>query len=73
MLKQKNIEVLFDDRSGITAGEKFADADLLGMPYRIVVSARSIEAGGVELKKRIEDKSEIVKIEDLVNKLVAKD
>lgn len=73
MLKENNIEVLFDDRSGITAGEKFADADLLGMPYRVVVSARSIEAGGVELKKRIEDKSEIVKIEDLVNKLVVKD
>ncbi len=73
MLKQNNIEVLFDDRSSITAGEKFADADLLGMPYRIVISARSIEAGGVELKKRIEDKSEIVKMEDLVNKLVAKD
>lgn len=68
-LNKNNIEVLFDDRVGVSAGEKFADADLLGIPYRVVVSSRSIEAGGVELKKRIDEKSEIVKIEDLINRL----
>lgn len=40
-------EVLFDDRQK-TAGEKFADADLIGSPIRIVISKRSLEAGGVE-------------------------
>ncbi|MEK7060243.1 MAG: aminoacyl--tRNA ligase-related protein, partial [Patescibacteria group bacterium] len=39
-LVKKNIEVLFDDRDEISPGEKFADADLLGMPFRVVVSAR---------------------------------
>src|SRR3989338_7565173 len=42
-LERNNIEVLFDDREGISAGEKFADADLLGMPYRVVVSERSLK------------------------------
>src|SRR5262249_46492957 len=35
---QKSIEVLFDDRTELSAGEKFADSDLLGIPYRAVVS-----------------------------------
>ena len=51
-LLDAGIEVLFDDREGVTAGEKFADADLMGMPYRIVVSERSLAAGGYEVKKR---------------------
>ncbi|MBP9771620.1 MAG: prolyl-tRNA synthetase [Candidatus Pacebacteria bacterium] len=45
------IEVLYDDRDA-RAGEKFADADLLGMPFRIVVSEKSLAAGGVEVKVR---------------------
>jgi prolyl-tRNA synthetase len=65
-LSDKNIEVLFDDRE-LSAGEKFADADLIGIPYRIVVSEKSIQAGGVEVKKRNEDKSEIVEIEKLAS------
>lgn len=64
----QNIEVLFDDRDA-RAGEKFADSDLIGIPYRIVVSDRSIEAGGVEFKKRNESESEIVKIEELIGKI----
>ena len=51
-LERNNIEVLFDDREGISAGEKFADADLLGMPYRVVVSERSLKEKGIEIKKR---------------------
>jgi prolyl-tRNA synthetase len=42
-LKQNNIEVLFDDRKDVSPGEKFADADLLGMPWRVVISARSLK------------------------------
>lgn len=63
-LTSKGIEVLFDDREA-SAGAKFADADLIGIPYRIVISEKSLTAGGAEVKKRSEDKSEIVEIEKL--------
>lgn len=65
-LQKNNIEVLFDDRSGLSAGEKFADSDLLGIPFRVVVSERSLKDGGVELKKRIEAKGKIVSTEELL-------
>ena len=68
-LNKKGVEVLFDDRTGMTAGEKFADADLLGMPYRAVVSARSMKEGGIELKKRNEEKGKVVSLEDLLKEL----
>ncbi len=66
-LQKNNIEVLFDDRIDITAGEKFADSDLIGIPYRIVVSKRSLTDGGYEVKKRIEDKGKIYAKEDIQN------
>ena len=72
-LEKNGIEVLFDDRTGVTAGEKFADADLLGMPYRAVVSARSIKENGIELKKRTEEKGKIVTLDELINILKSKD
>jgi prolyl-tRNA synthetase len=74
-LIQNKIEVLFDDRSGISAGEKFADADLLGIPYRAVVSERSLKdlsaqaEIGIELKKRNEEKGRIVSLDELLNLL----
>ena len=68
-LKETGIEVLFDDRAGASNGEKFADSDLLGMPYRIVVSERSLKEGGFELKKRTAEKGEIVPFENIVNYL----
>lgn len=63
------IEVLFDDREEVSAGEKFADADLLGMPYRAVVSKRSIKENGIELKKRSEEKGEVISLEKLLDLL----
>ncbi len=68
-LTEAGVEVLFDDRKEVSAGEKFADADLLGMPYRAVVSARSIKEGGIEIKKRTEDKGKVISIEELVDLL----
>jgi len=68
-LNKKNIEVLFDDRADISAGEKFADADLLGMPYRVVVSERSLKEGGFEIKKRNEEKGKIINAEELFDLL----
>ena len=50
-LSKAGFEVLFDDRDE-AAGVKFADADLVGMPVRVVVSPRSLESGGVEIKAR---------------------
>lgn len=66
-LIQAGVEVIFDDRGGMLAGEKFADADLLGMPYRAVVSERSIKEGGIELKKRNEEKGKIVNLDELIS------
>ncbi len=68
-LLAEGVEVLWDDRD-IRPGEKFADSDLIGIPYRIVVSSRSLEAGGVELKKRTEEEGEIVKADELIEKLI---
>jgi prolyl-tRNA synthetase len=67
-LIQQGIEVLFDDREA-QAGEKFADSDLIGIPWRVVVSKKSLAAGGVEIKRRSEEKSEIIEIGKLSEKL----
>lgn len=53
-------EVLYDDRRDKTAGEKFAEADLIGIPFRIVVSKKTLAEDGVELKKRSEANSKII-------------
>lgn len=50
-LQKKGIEVLYDDRD-VRPGEKFADSDLIGIPWRVVVSDKTIEAGKFELKER---------------------
>jgi prolyl-tRNA synthetase len=51
-LVAKDIDVLYDDRAGTSAGEKFADSDLLGIPTRIVVSKKTLAAGKFEVKER---------------------
>jgi prolyl-tRNA synthetase len=61
-LIKAGIEVLFDDRKDAAAGEKFAEADLFGIPYRIVISEKTIEKGSVEVKKRNGEKIELVKL-----------
>lgn len=63
----QGIEVLFDDRTGASAGEKFADADLLGMPWRVVVSKRSLENGGAEIKRRTETEGRIVPLAEVLS------
>jgi prolyl-tRNA synthetase len=71
VLNNEGISVLFDDRKDASAGEMFADADLLGLPFRAVVSHKSLEAGGIELKKRISTDTTIVsqgQMTDLINK-----
>jgi len=65
-LKSQGVEVLYDDRN-TTAGTKFADSDLIGIPLRVVVSERSMKDGGVEVKKREEKDGKIVSEEELLN------
>ena len=65
-LLKAGVEVLFDDRKDLSAGEKFSDADLLGIPYRAVVSARSLKENGIELKKRTEEKGKIISLDELL-------
>lgn len=61
------IEVLWDDRD-MNAGAKFADADLIGIPVRLVVSGRT-EDGKVEFKRRAEEKAEVISIEEAVARI----
>ncbi len=63
-LESSGVEVIYDDREDKSAGEKFADADLIGCPWRLVISNRMAE-GEVEIKKRSEKESRVVKISEL--------
>ena len=64
-LTAAGIEVLYDDRE-TTAGAKFAESDLLGLPYRVVIGKRSLESGKAEVKKRTEETATEVAFEELV-------
>ena len=63
-LYEKLPSVLYDDRDE-SAGVKFADADLIGLPIRITVSDKSLKAGGAEVKRRDSDVKEIVPLEQI--------
>lgn len=65
-LQKNNIEVLYDDRENKTAGEKFIDSDLTGIPIRIVVSKKTLSKNSVEIKKRNEKESRLIKTKDLI-------
>lgn len=67
MTDKGGLEVLYDDRDDRSAGEKFADSDLIGISKRIVVSERSIAQGGAEAKTRASKESEIIKKENILN------
>lgn len=64
-LQKSGTEVLYDDREDKTAGEKFADADLIGCPIRIVVSKKTLEQDSVELKLRNEKDFKLVKLTEI--------
>lgn len=65
-LISNNVEVLFDDRDG-SIGEKLADADLMGMPIRIVVGDKSLEAGGVGIKIRNSaDQEQVIPVSEVL-------
>lgn len=67
-LEAEGIEVLFDDRD-LRAGEKFADADLIGIPTRVVVGAKSAESKLFEVKERNSDEVRMLSLEHLITEL----
>jgi len=69
-LQKKNLEVLYDDRTDKTPGEKFAEADLIGIPYRVVVSERTLKKNSVEIKQREKKETKLVEIRRLSQFLI---
>lgn len=67
-LVKAGIEVLWDDREDVSAGQKFADADLIGIPVRLVVS-KKVGKGKVEVKERDEERTEILNLDHVLKKL----
>ncbi len=66
------IEILYDDRKKISAGEKFADADLVGIPWRVVISEKTMSEGKVEIKKRFGGERELVTLNDFIKRIQSK-
>ena len=64
-LTKENIEVLYDDRLDKSAGEKFADCDLIGVPRRLVISERTLKQNCAELKRRSAKKTKLIKINEV--------
>lgn len=65
------LEPLYDDRSE-SAGVKFMDADLIGLPLRLTVSERSLRQGGVEIKARLSAEAAIIPLESAVEEAAAR-
>jgi prolyl-tRNA synthetase len=65
-LTAADVAVLYDNRTDARPGEKFADADLLGIPYRVIVSAKTVAANKYEVKKRVSDQSELYSLDDVI-------
>ena len=59
-LQKAGIEVLYDDRQDVSAGEKLAEADLIGLPARIIVSERTVRDKLAEVKSRNQEKSVMI-------------
>ena len=69
-LLKENIDVIYDDRKEKSVGEKFAESDLMGIPYRVIVSEKTLKTNSIELKKRNEKQARLVKIKQL-NKIIS--
>ena len=68
LLTKAGFDVLYDDRD-VSAGEKFVDSDLIGISKRLVISEKSLNAGGIEFKRRNEKESRIINIGNLTEEL----
>jgi prolyl-tRNA synthetase len=67
-LHAAGLGVVYDDRDE-SAGIKFADADLIGLPVRITISRRSLKQGGAEVKLRPADQTQVVGLSELVDRV----
>jgi prolyl-tRNA synthetase len=67
-LEAQGLEVLYDDRRE-SAGVKFNDADLLGIPVRVTISPRTLEKNSVEIKRRSQKESELVPLDEVAARL----
>lgn len=65
-LKDAGVDVLWDDRE-VSAGEKFSDADLIGIPVRLIVSGKTGDK--IEWKERTSEKSELLSFEEITSRL----
>jgi prolyl-tRNA synthetase len=70
-IQSKGVDVIYDDRD-LRPGEKFSDADLLGIPSRIIVSDKTVESKTFEFKSRTSDDSSYISESDLLAKLSKK-
>jgi prolyl-tRNA synthetase len=70
-LSREGVEVLYDDRD-LRPGEKFADAELMGIPYRLIVSKKTLESGQYELKARTETQATHHSVEQILTKLTSR-
>ena len=68
LFKKKGIEVIFDDRNE-SAGKKFSDSDLIGIPFQLIIGPRELKNGNVELKTRKTNKKEIISFDSAVDKI----
>ncbi|MFA6981708.1 MAG: aminoacyl--tRNA ligase-related protein [Patescibacteria group bacterium] len=63
-----DVEILFDDRAEVRAGEKFSDADIIGIPYRVIVSERSMDP--YEVKERSSDETKMLAFGDILGMII---
>lgn len=68
-LQKSGVEILYDDREGASAGAKLNDADLIGIPTRILVSKKTLAQNGVELKKRKEAAANIISLDEVIRSI----
>lgn len=66
-LQKAQVEVLYDDRENKTAGEKFVDADLIGIPWRMLISEKTLKKNSLEIKKRNKKKIKLIPLSKFLN------
>ena len=69
-LKKSGVDVIYDDRDGVRAGQMFADADLLGVPIRIVVSPRNLKENKIEISTRDKSVNESAATEEALDAIL---
>jgi prolyl-tRNA synthetase len=68
-LLSAGVETFYDDRDDLRAGEKFGDADLIGLPFRVIVSGKTLAQNGVEFKRRDSATAEVISLDAMVERI----